>query len=113
MNRTFMPHALTKPTGVYKRGITLGIIVMWNNLNGIVASMIYRGADAPHFRVGHGVVLGYITVLLLGGSVVQTLSLRVENRKRRNGERDARVEGLDNVQIDMLGDKRPNFVYTT
>ena len=86
---------------------------MWNNLNGIVASMIYRGEDAPYFRVGHGVVLGYISVLLFGGSIVQTVCLRIENRKRRNGDRDTRVEGLDNAQIDLLGDKRPDFVYTT
>lgn len=75
--------------------------------------MIYRGQDAPHFYVGHGVLIGYITVLLLGGSVFQTVVLRIENRKRRNGERDAEVEGLDAAQLDILGDKRPDFFYTT
>lgn len=29
--------------GVYKRGITLGIVIGWGNLNGIVSSNIYRG----------------------------------------------------------------------
>lgn len=69
-------------TGVYKRGLTLGIVIMWNNLNGTVSANIYRGSDAPDFPTGHGVVLGYITVFLLGGSIIQTLMLRAENRKR-------------------------------
>ncbi|KIW47398.1 uncharacterized protein PV06_00096 [Exophiala oligosperma] len=68
--------------GVYKRGLTLGIVIMWNNLNGTVSANIYRGSDAPDFPTGHGVVLGYITVFLLGGSIIQTLMLRAENRKR-------------------------------
>lgn len=47
-----------------------------------------------------------------GGSLVQYLLLRRENRKRLRGERDAWIEGLDRRQIEMLGDKRPDFIYT-
>ncbi|KAF4469067.1 MFS transporter [Fusarium albosuccineum] len=98
---------------VYKRGLSLGIMVMWNNLNGIGSSNVYRGQDAPNFRTGHGVVLGYIVVLLLGGSLLQTLVLRWENRKRRNGEHDSRIAGPSEFQLHLLGDKRPDFFYTT
>ncbi len=91
----------------------LGIIIMWNNLNGVVSSNVYRARDAPNFRLGHAVLLAYISCFLLGGSLLQTFALRLENRKRRNGERDSSIEGLDSSQIDLLGDKRPDFIYTT
>ncbi|KAL1975469.1 hypothetical protein VTN31DRAFT_3861 [Thermomyces dupontii] len=99
--------------GVYKRGVTLGIMIGWGNLNGIVSSNIYRGEDAPNFYPGHSTVLGYLTVFLLGGSILQTVLLRIENRRRRQGERDYRIQGLTPSQIDLLGDERPDFFYTT
>lgn len=98
---------------MYKRGITLGIIIGWGNLNGIVSSNIYRGQDAPNFYLGHGVVLGYLTVCVFLGSVLQTVVLRIENKKRRAGLRDVRIQGLDDRQIELLGDMRPDFIYKT
>ncbi|PYH42884.1 MFS general substrate transporter [Aspergillus saccharolyticus JOP 1030-1] len=100
------------PEGVYKRGITLGLMIGWGNLNGIVSSNIYRTEDAPRFYPGHGVVLGYLVVFLLGGSVVQYLLLRRENRRRVRGERDYRLEGLGAEEVEELGDQRPGFLYT-
>jgi hypothetical protein len=77
-----------------------------------VASNIYRSTDAPRFRPGHGTVLGYLSLFLLGGSVMQHLMLRRENSKRRRGERDYWSEGKTRDEIDRLGDKRPDFLYT-
>lgn len=98
--------------GVYKRGIMLGFVIGWGNLNGIVSSNIYRTPDAPRFIPGHSVVLAYETVFLLGGSVVQYLLLKRENAKRRRGERDVWVEGKTEQEIEKLGDWRPDFIYT-
>ncbi|KUL87738.1 hypothetical protein ZTR_05873 [Talaromyces verruculosus] len=99
--------------GVYKRGVTLGIVIGWGNLNGVVSSNIYRGNDSPTFYPGHGTVLAYLVLFLLSGSILQTTLLRIENRKRQRGERDHRIEGLTQEQIKDLGDLRPDFVYTT
>lgn len=99
-------------TGVYKRGVSLGFIIGWGNLNGIVSSNIYRGRDKPTFYPGHGTVLAYLVVFLFGGSILQYFLLRRENAKRRRGERDHWVEGLDETEIRMLGDMRPDFIYT-
>ncbi|KAF9884628.1 hypothetical protein FE257_001381 [Aspergillus nanangensis] len=98
--------------GVYKRGVTLGFVIGWGNLNGIVSSNIYRGEDAPKFYPGHGTVLAYLLLFLFGGSAVQYFLLRRENAKRLRGERDHLVEGLDENQIRMIGDMRPDFLYT-
>lgn len=103
---------LIRSLGVYKRGVSIGIIIGWGNLNGIVSSNIYREEDKPRYYPGHGVVLAYLVLFLFGGSVVQYLLLRRENGKRRRGERDAWVEGMDQSQVDLLGDQRPDFIYT-
>lgn len=78
----------------------------------MISSNIYRFQDAPNFFPGHGTVLGYLIVFLLGGSVLQHILLRIENGKRMRGERNTWIEGLDEHGIDMLGDERPNFIYT-
>lgn len=97
--------------GVYKRGVTLGIIIGWGNLNGIVSCNIYRTVDKPRYILGHSVVLAYLVVSLLGGSVLQRLLLQAENAKRRSGKRDHRITGKSAEQIKLLGDGRYVTVY--
>lgn len=98
--------------GVYKRGVSLGFIIGWGNLNGVVSSNIYRGQDAPRFFVGHGVVLAYLVLWLFGGSVVTRFLLARENKKRLRGDRDVWVEGKNEKEIQERGDVRPDFIYT-
>ena len=98
--------------GVYKRGITMGFVIGWGNLNGVVSSNIYQARDAPLYRPGHAVVLGYLAIFLLGGSVLMEVLLKRENAKRRSGARDVWAEGLSEKEVEALGDKRPGFLYT-
>lgn len=98
--------------GVYRRGVTLGFVIGWGNLNGVVSSNIYRSVDQPRYKPGHGVVLAYVTLFLLGGSALQYVLLKRENQKRRNGERDYLIAGKSEAEIDKLGDRRPDFIYT-
>ncbi|KAI9739569.1 MAG: hypothetical protein M1834_006287 [Cirrosporium novae-zelandiae] len=92
--------------GVYKRGVTLGFVIGWGNLNGVVSSNIYRSKDKPRYKPGHGTVLGYEAFFLLGGSILQYVLLRRENSKRRAGKRDSWIEGKSEKEIELLGDKR-------
>ncbi|KAI9850315.1 MAG: hypothetical protein M1838_005875 [Thelocarpon superellum] len=98
--------------GVYKRGVTLGLVIGWGNLNGVVSSNIYRAQDAPRYLKGHGILIGYLVIFLFGGSVLQHLLLRRENAKRRAGVRDPWIQGKTEREIEMLGDQRPDFIYT-
>lgn len=98
--------------GVYKRGITIGFVNGWGNLNGIVSSNIYQRRDTPLYRKGHGIVLGYLTVFLFGGSILQYFLLKKENAKRRAGGRDYWAEGKTEKEVEELGDTRPDFIYT-
>ncbi|RAL66800.1 hypothetical protein DID88_007583 [Monilinia fructigena] len=96
--------------GVYKRGIVLGFVIGWGNLNGIVSSNIYF--KAPKFTVGHATVMAYMIICLFGGSVAMHLLLRRENATRLAGKRDHWVEGMSEKEAEKLGDKRPDFLYT-
>jgi hypothetical protein len=96
---------------VYKRGVTLGFVIGWGNLNGVVSSNIYRQKDKPRFFLGHGVVLAYLTLFLLGGSLVTRTLLARENKKRREGKRDVWVEGKSETEVEEMGDKKPDFLY--
>ncbi|TKA82154.1 hypothetical protein B0A49_00212 [Cryomyces minteri] len=98
--------------GTYKRGVTLGFVIGFGNLNGVVSSNIYRARDKPGYKLGHGVVMAYLILFLLIGSISTHLALRGENRKRLAGKRDNRIVGLSEKDIDALGDKRPDFIYT-
>lgn len=98
--------------GVYKRGITMGFVIGWGNLNGVVSSNIYQEKDAPLYRQGHGIVLGYLTIFLLGGSILQYTLLKKESKNRRAGGRDYWAEGKTEKEVEALGDTRPGFIYT-
>ena len=92
--------------GVYKRGVTLGFVIGWGNLNGVVSSNIYQRKDKPLYRKGHGVVLAYLVLFLTGGSTLLHLLLGRENAKRRRGERDYMAEGKTEEEVQALGDVR-------
>lgn len=94
----------------YKRGIVLGFVIGWGNLNGIVSSNIYY--RAPKYTVGHAVVLAYMTVFLLGGSFLMRYLLQRENKLRESRETSNSLSVLDSKTIEASGDIRPEFIFT-
>jgi len=52
-------------------------------------------------------------LFLFIGSIVTHFALVAENKKRRAGKRDHWVEGKSQQEVELLGDKRPDFIYTT
>lgn len=96
--------------GVYKRGVVLGIVIGWGNLNGVVSSNVYF--NKPRFFAGHGTIVGYLVIAMFGGSLLFQTLLNRENKKRLAGERDYLVEGKSEAEVEALGDNRPDFIYT-
>ena len=92
--------------GVYKRGATLGIVIGWGNLNGVVSSNIYRAKYIPDYLPGHGVVLAYLSVFLLGGSILTRYLLQVENRKRSSRASDNMAGDKTEKDMRLIGDQR-------
>ncbi|RSL55222.1 hypothetical protein CEP54_009479 [Fusarium duplospermum] len=98
--------------GSLKRAVVLGMVVGWGNLNGVVSSNIYLVKESPRFWSGHGVVLGYQAVFLLGGSVFMHFALARQNKIRREGRMNERWDAMTEEQKWVAGDKRPDFIYT-
>lgn len=98
--------------GSLKRAIVLGMVVGWGNLNGVVSSNIYLDRQKPRYWTGHGMVLAYQVIFLLGGSIFMHFALRWENRARRNGKRNAKWDAMNDEQKAISGDVRPDFMYT-
>ncbi|KAK5163288.1 uncharacterized protein LTR77_010874 [Saxophila tyrrhenica] len=97
--------------GVYKRGVVIGTIVGWGNLNGVVSCNIYLASESPRFWTGHAVVLSWQICFLLGGTVFLHIMLGRENKKRMAGERDYLMEGKTAEDMVFMGDQRPDFIY--
>jgi len=96
--------------GVYKRGIVLGFVIGWGNLNGIISSNIFF--SRPNYIEGHATIIGYLSIFLMGGSLLMMALLHVENKARQSGSRDAWLEGKSEDDVNVMGDRRPDFVYT-
>ncbi len=98
--------------GSLKRAFVIGMVVGWGNLNGVVSSNIYLSNQKPRYWAGHGVVLGYQIICLLGGSIFMHVMLKLENNRRKAGRRDAEWEALTDEERYFRGDKRPSFTYS-
>lgn len=101
--------------GVYKRGVFLAAVIGWGNLNGLMSSNVYRENDSPWYRLGHCIVLGYIVLGLVGGSIAFYTFLSIGNRRREKGGEGLRKEvlqGLSEEEQEDLADFHPDFRYT-
>jgi len=58
------------------------------------------------------VCIAYEALFLFGGSLLQHIGLRIENKRRVQGKLDHLVEGKSEEDISALGDRRPDFMYT-
>jgi hypothetical protein len=101
--------------GVYKRGVFIAAVVGWGNLNGVMSSNVYRQEDQPWYRLGHSIVLGYVAIFLVGGSIAFYTFLRIANKRRDEGGEALKEEvlnGLTEEEEEELCDFHPDFRYT-
>jgi hypothetical protein len=69
------------------------------NAQGAVSSNVYRSQDTPWYTLGHAIQLGYIVIAFIA-TLLLTLLLRAENRRRGRGERD---------EVILTGEKPREF----
>lgn len=101
--------------GVYKRGVAIANFISWANINGIMSSNVYRQNDAPWYRLGNSVILGYVAIGVVGGSIANYIFLSIGNRRRdAAGEymKEKQLQGLSEEEKENLADFHPDFRYT-
>ncbi|KAI0399989.1 major facilitator superfamily domain-containing protein [Xylaria palmicola] len=96
-------------SGHYKRSVSTAIQIGLGNIGGIVASNIFITSEAPRFRTGYSVSLGFLG-LCAAACTTLFLGARRENQKRDRGERDYRLE---KPEANNLGDDHPSWRFTT
>ena len=94
-------------SGRYKTAIATGLQIGLGNSGGIITSLVFPATQAPLYRTGFAVNLALLVMaaVLMVGFVV---GLRVENGRRKRGERDYRLR-LPQDQVCNLGDDHPDF----
>jgi Na+/melibiose symporter-like transporter len=95
-----------------KRTTATGLQLSIGNCAGIMSSFLYPAAEGPRFVKGHAVSLSMVGFATIVYAIMWWYFSR-ENKKRRNGNRDAKIEGMSEEQIEALGDDNPRFIYST
>ncbi|KAF2148850.1 MFS general substrate transporter [Myriangium duriaei CBS 260.36] len=95
-----------------KRTTATGLQLTIGNASGITASFLYPSKEGPRFLRGHGVS---VSLVALGVLIYAFMSIwfTAENKKRENGERDWKIEGMNDEEAWTLGDEHPRYRFTT
>lgn len=86
------------------------------NTGGLIGSNIYLAKEKPHYRMGYGISIGFISVAIIA-TVVMRVILTSINKKRAqyiedNGGPDGVVDKHGEVTLAEMGDRSPLFKYT-
>ena len=97
-------------SGQTKRATANAMQISIGNLGAVLGTQLYRSHDGPRFFLGHGFALGYLccNVLVVG---IQWMVLRAENRKRDLGEREERLNEIN--EDEWLGDDDSRWRFQT
>ncbi|KAI0658148.1 MFS general substrate transporter [Cubamyces menziesii] len=106
--------------GHYKRGIAIGLQVMFGNIAAIIICNVYRVQDAPRYIPGHTAELAMLAVgLLLVPITVLIYSHRNGQRSKFLGDPDrepgavpGRRGEYTEQELKRMGDRAPTFLYT-
>lgn len=96
--------------GSSKRGVGMAIQIGVGNLAGAMASNFYRSKDAPRYRLGHALELGFICAGIIA-TVILVLSYRRINAKRDRQLAAGEHNGYTPEELSALGDRSMTFRY--
>lgn len=98
--------------GSTKRGVGIAMQISIGNCGGVIASFVYRSKDAPRYFLGHGVIMGFLTLSLVL-VIVQFFALSAINRKRDAENRSPNEYTIEQKNAEMdRGDDASYFRYT-
>ncbi|XXH05215.1 hypothetical protein Hte_011640 [Hypoxylon texense] len=93
--------------GHHRRAIGTAWQIGFGNIGGIIATFAFLSTDAPYYRNGYSICLGF-TCLSGLASALYLVSIYLENQKRKRAVRDV---GLSDYEKTELGDLNPEFRY--
>ncbi|KFY49688.1 hypothetical protein V496_09860 [Pseudogymnoascus sp. VKM F-4515 (FW-2607)] len=101
--------------GSYKRAVGMGLQISLGNTGGLIGSNIFRDKDAPAYRLGYGISIGFI-VMSAGAATLMIIILDRINKKRaalvdEMGGEAVVVEEQGEWNLTEMGDRSPLFRY--
>ncbi|KAK3302644.1 major facilitator superfamily domain-containing protein [Chaetomium strumarium] len=96
--------------GSLKRSAGMALQIGVGNLGGAIASNLYRGKDAPRYRLGHGLELGFIGAGIIA-ALVLLAGYSAENKKRSRKMEEGALDSYTPEQLSDQGDKALTFRY--
>ncbi|KAL2258466.1 hypothetical protein VTK26DRAFT_8214 [Humicola hyalothermophila] len=97
-------------SGSLKRSVGMAIQIGVGNLGGAMASNFYRAKDAPLYRLGHGLELGFVGVGIIA-TLVLLLGYSAQNRKRARKIEQGALDSYTPEELSALGDRAITFRY--
>jgi len=97
-------------SGSYKRSAGMALQIGVGNLAGAMASNFYRAQDAPHYKLGHSLELGFICAGI-GALLVLVFNYKRINAKREKQLAEGAHNGLTPDEMSSLGDRAITFKY--
>ncbi|KAL4802528.1 major facilitator superfamily domain-containing protein [Aspergillus unguis] len=98
--------------GSFKRSVGIAMHVGCGNLGGVLSSFIYRSQDKPRYHIGHGTLIGCLTMSTILCTIM-TVYLRRENSRRdREFKRPEEYSEAERVAEREKGDYASFFRYT-
>ncbi|KAL1614927.1 hypothetical protein SLS54_009376 [Diplodia seriata] len=93
----------------YKRTVGFACVIALGNCGAFVASNVFITREAPVYRSGFSTNMGFVALSLVSQTALY-VGLRLENR-RRERERRALPEVLDEKAYEDAGETHPDFRY--
>ncbi|PVH16222.1 uncharacterized protein CXQ87_004093 [Candidozyma duobushaemuli] len=96
--------------GSYKRAVGMAFQIGIGNFAGAFSSNFYREQDAPEYKLGHGLELGFSVMGLLF-MFITIIGYVASNRKKKRDLALGKYDGVPPEELVKMGDKSPHFVY--
>lgn len=95
-----------------KRTFATGLQLTFGNVSGVMSPFLYKTNEAPRYVRGNAVTLALVGFagLVYG---LMWVYYRRKNERRARGLEDEKVVGMSDEEIEEMGDRSPQFRYTT
>lgn len=93
--------------GHHRRSVGTAWQVGFGNVGGIIATYAFLAKDAPEYRTGYAICLGFLCLSAVS-CLLYFMAVFFENRQRDRRPRDL---GLTEYEKTELGDLNPEYRY--
>ncbi|KAJ4312922.1 hypothetical protein N0V84_009691 [Fusarium piperis] len=94
-----------------KRAIAGGLHLTIGNASGVTAPFLFNNRHAPTYYPGYGATIGVLSLSLVLNGIL-FIHFSRQNKERREGKQDWKLEGKTEEEIEELGERSPRFMYT-